>query len=110
MVCLDDKVLPNKAYLTRDKGKMIVAATEHLDLPVLASTWQRLRAAAAASHQSVADFMVSAAEARADEVLSAHTVVPAAYFDTLIAELNEPAEPNDSLRAVSTRRRRVDRL
>jgi uncharacterized protein (DUF1778 family) len=109
MVCQDDKVYTDKAYLTQDK-EMIVAATERLDLPVLRSTWQRLRAAAAASHQSVADFMVSAAEARADEVLSAHTVVSAACFDSLVAEMDKPTEPNDSLRAVSMRQRRVDRV
>jgi uncharacterized protein (DUF1778 family) len=92
------------------QGEMIVAATERLDLSVLLSTWQRLRAAAALSHQSLQDFMVSAAEARADEVLSAHTVVPAAHFDALVSELDAPDEANDSLRAVSERPRRVERV
>jgi uncharacterized protein (DUF1778 family) len=89
---------------------MTVSATERLDLPVLRSTWQRLRAAAAVSHQSLADFMVSAAEARADEVLAAHTVVPAACFDSLVAALDEPPEPNEALRAAARGRHGVERV
>jgi uncharacterized protein (DUF1778 family) len=81
-----------------------MAATEWFDLPVPRSIWQRLLAAAAASHQSVEDFMVSAAEERADEVLAAHTVVSVACFDALVAALDEPPERNGALRAVSQKR------
>jgi uncharacterized protein (DUF1778 family) len=89
---------------------MIMAATERLDLPVPRGIWQRLLAAAAASHQSVEDFMVSAAEERADEVLAAHTVVPVAYFDALVAALDEPPEANEALRAVSQKRHEFKRV
>lgn len=68
---------------------------------------QRLRAAAAASDQSLTDFVISAAEARADEVLATHTLVPADYFDALVAALDACAQPNPALRAAAQRPRRV---
>lgn len=57
------------------------------------ATRRRLRAAAAASHQSVSEFVLAAAEARADEVLGTRTVVQADFFDRMMAEADEPAEP-----------------
>jgi uncharacterized protein (DUF1778 family) len=57
-------------------------------------TEQRLCAGAAASDQSLTDFVISAAEARADEVFATHTLVPAGYFDSLIAVLDAPVQPN----------------
>lgn len=57
------------------------------------ATRRRLRAAAAASHQSVAEFVLTAAETRADEVLATRTVVQADFFDRMAAETDEPAEP-----------------
>jgi uncharacterized protein (DUF1778 family) len=89
---------------------MTMAATERLDLPVPRGIWQRLLAAAAASRQSVEDFMVSAAEERADEVLAAHTVAPVACLDALVAALEEPPEPNEALRAVSQKRHEFKRV
>jgi uncharacterized protein (DUF1778 family) len=70
----------------------------------------RLRAAAAATDQSLTDFVISAAEARADEVLASHTLVPADYFDRLIAALDAPVTRNEALRTVVRRPRRVKQV
>jgi uncharacterized protein (DUF1778 family) len=71
---------------------------------------RRLRAAAAATDQSMTDFVISAAEARADEVLASHTLVPADYFDPLLAALDAPDTPNEALRRVVRRPRRVEQV
>lgn len=54
---------------------------------------QRLRTAAEATHQTLTDFVLGAAEARAEEVLRSRTIVPADYFDRLVAALNQPPTP-----------------
>ncbi|HEX8306606.1 MAG TPA: DUF1778 domain-containing protein [Jatrophihabitans sp.] len=81
-----------------------------LNFRVRPDTEHRLRAAAAATDQSLTDFVISAAVARADEVLASHTVVPEDYFDQLIAALDEPVTPNEPLRAVARRPRRVKQV
>lgn len=45
--------------------------------------------------QSMAALVLSAADARADEVLRSHatTVVPSDVFDALLARLDQPARP-----------------
>jgi uncharacterized protein (DUF1778 family) len=53
------------------------------------------------------DFVISSAEARAEEVLASRTLVPADYFDQLIAALDEPVTPNEALRTLARRPRRV---
>lgn len=78
-----------------------------LNFRVRPDTEHRLRAAAAATDQSLTDFVISAAEARADEVLASHTLVPADYFDQLLAALDEPVTPNEALRTLARRPRRV---
>lgn len=78
-----------------------------LNFRVRPDTEHRLRAAAAATDQSLTDFVISSAEARADEVLASRTLVPADYFDQLIAALDEPVTPNESLRTLARRPRRV---
>jgi uncharacterized protein (DUF1778 family) len=78
-----------------------------LNFRVRPDTEHRLRAAAAATEQSLTDFVISAAVARADEVLASHTLVPADYFDQLIAALDAPATPNEALRTAARRPRRV---
>ncbi|HEV2886063.1 MAG TPA: DUF1778 domain-containing protein [Jatrophihabitans sp.] len=78
-----------------------------LNFRVRPDTEHRLRAAAAATDQSLTDFVISAAEARANEVLASHTLVPADYFDQLIAALDAPVIPNEALRTLARRPRRV---
>jgi uncharacterized protein (DUF1778 family) len=70
-------------------------------------TEHRLRAAAAATEQSLTNFVISAAEARADEVLASRTLVPADYFDQLIAALDAPVMADEALRTLARRPRRV---
>jgi uncharacterized protein (DUF1778 family) len=78
-----------------------------LTLRVEPDVKRRLRAAAAASGQSFTNFVISAAEARADEVFASRTLVPADYFDRLIAALDAPVTPNEALRTVARRPRSV---
>lgn len=78
-----------------------------LNFRVRPDTEHRLRAAAAATDQSLTDFVISSAEARAEEVLASRTLVPADYFDQMIAALDAPVTPNKALRAVARRPRRV---
>ena len=56
-----------------------------LNFRVSPSLDDRLRMAAAMSHQTVTGFVLQAAAAHADEVLTARTVVPSDYFDELLA-------------------------
>jgi uncharacterized protein (DUF1778 family) len=84
-----------------------MTTASRLNFRVRPDTEQRLRAAAAATDPSLTDFVISAAEARADEVLASHTLVPADYFDQLIAALDEPVTPNEALRTLARRPRRV---
>jgi uncharacterized protein (DUF1778 family) len=81
-----------------------------LNFRVRQDTERQLRAAAAASNLSLTDFVISAAEARAGEVLATRTLVPADYFDALVAALDSPTQPNDALRAAAQRPRLVKQL
>jgi uncharacterized protein (DUF1778 family) len=57
---------------------------------------------------AVSDFVRAAAEARADQVLRNHalvTSVPTDFFDSLLAALDEPAQPNAALVRAARRRR-----
>lgn len=81
-----------------------------LNFRVSPSLDDRLRLAAAMSHQTVTDFVLQAAAAHADEVLMARTAVPSDYFDELIAALDAPIEPMPELARVAAKPRRfVDR-
>ena len=83
-----------------------MTTASRLNFRVRPDTEQRLRAAAAACDESLTDFVIAAAEERADEVLATHTLVPADYFDQLLAALDEPVEPNEALRQAARRPRR----
>jgi uncharacterized protein (DUF1778 family) len=83
----------------------VMTAAPRLNFRVRPDTERRLRAAAAACSQSPTDFVISAAEQRADEILATHTLVPADYFDRLLAALDEPAEANEALRTAASRPR-----
>ncbi len=84
-----------------------MAIVARLNFRVRPDTEHRLRAAAAATGQSLTDFVISAAEERAEEVLASRTLVPVDYFDRVIAALDAPVTPNEALRAVARRPRRV---
>ena len=58
----------------------------------------------------VSDFVRSAAEDRAEGILREHesqTRVPAAFYDSLLAALDEPVRPSPALRRASRRTRDV---
>jgi uncharacterized protein (DUF1778 family) len=84
---------------------MAAAPSSRLNFRVRPETEARLRAAAAASDQSLTDFVISAAEKRADEVLATHTVVSADYFVSLLEALDNPIESNSALRELGERPR-----
>jgi len=87
-------------------GRGMTVTAARLNFRVRPETEGRLRAAAAASNQSLTDFVISAAEDRADEVLATHTLVPADYYDSLIAALDEPPQRNEALTQAAQQRRR----
>ena len=69
---------------------------------------ERIEYAASLVHQTASDFARTAAEDRAEQVLREHslaTTVPAAFFDSLLAALDEPPRPNAALRAAARRAR-----
>ena len=83
-----------------------MATATRLNFRVRPDTEERLRAAAAAMDQSLTDFVITAAEARADEVLATHTLVPADYYDQLYAAFDDPVKRDPALTAAARRRRR----
>jgi len=87
-----------------------MAMATRLNFRVRPDTEQRLRAAAAACEESLTDFVIAAAEKRAEEVLATHTLVPPDYFDRLIAALDEPVETNGALRKASRRPRQFTQI
>ncbi len=87
----------------------MTAIATRLNFRVRPETERRLRTAAAASDQSLTDFVISAAEERADEVLASHTLVPAEYYEALLAALDEPPQPNEALISAARQRRRFKR-
>lgn len=81
-----------------------------LNFRISAEAEARLRAAAEAANQTLTEFVIGAAEERADELLARRTVVPADYFDQLLAALDAPPEPMPALvRAAKRSRRFVQR-
>ena len=68
----------------------------------------RIEHAANLVHESTSDFVRAAAERRADDVLLEHdvvTVVPAGFFDDLLAALDEKPRPNSALARAAQRAR-----
>ena len=87
-----------------------MAATARLEVRVRPESKAKIARAADLVNLPVSDFVRSAAEDRAEEVLREHesqTRVPAAFFDSLIAALDEPARPSPALRRASRRTRDV---
>jgi uncharacterized protein (DUF1778 family) len=91
----------------------IVMATKAVRLEARLTPTQRkqIEQAAALAGESVSSFVVLAALDRADVLVAeqASTIVPATYFDQLVASLDEPGGSPRLSRAVreATRRRRI---
>jgi uncharacterized protein (DUF1778 family) len=87
-----------------------MAATARLEFRVQPEGKARLELAANLVHVPLSDFVRSAAEDRAEQVLSEHEVltrVPAEFFDDLYAALDAPAEANSNLARAAKRARDV---
>ncbi len=87
-----------------------MAATARLEVRLQPDSKARLERAAELAHVPVSDFVRSAAEERAEQVLREHdaqSIVPAGFFDDLLAALDAPAQANDALARAAERARRV---
>jgi len=85
-----------------------MAQSARLEFRVRTEAKEQIEHAAGLLGLAVSDFVRAAAEARADQVLRDHalvTSVPADFFDSLLAALDEPAQPNASLIKAARRRR-----
>jgi len=77
-----------------------MAATARLEIRVRPDSKTRLERAAALVQISVSEFVRTAAEDRAEQILREHdtqTTVPAEFFDDLLTSLDAPAQPNAAL-------------
>lgn len=70
-----------------------MANTERLHFRVCADTQARLRSAAEMEHQSLTEFVLSAAEERAESVLSRRTTLHVDFFEAMFNALSEPPHP-----------------
>lgn len=85
-----------------------MAATARLEVRLRPDTKARLERAAALAQVPVSDFVRSAAEDRAGQLLAEYdtqTPVPAAFYDELLAALDAPAQPNPALSRAADRAR-----
>jgi uncharacterized protein (DUF1778 family) len=89
---------------------MAGTASARLEFRVRSDSKARLERAADLMQVPLSDFVRSAAEDRADEVLREHetqTKVPAEFFDELLAALDEPARSNKALARAAKRARKI---
>lgn len=84
---------------------MVATSASRLNFRVSAESEQHLRTAAEATHETLTDFVLGAAHARADEVLQTRTVVPPDYFDRLLEALDEPPVTVPALAKAARRKR-----
>ncbi len=87
-----------------------MAATARLEVRVRPDSKARLERAAALTQVPVSEFVRSAAEQRAEQVLAEHdtqTVVPAEFYDELLAALDASARPNAALSRAAHRAREL---
>ncbi|HTA32452.1 MAG TPA: DUF1778 domain-containing protein [Solirubrobacteraceae bacterium] len=84
---------------------------ERLEARLTSTERKQIEQAAALAGESVSSFVVFAALGRADSLVreQASTVIPADYFDRLVASLDEPEDAPGLSRAVKEvgRRRRI---
>ena len=81
-------------------------ASARLEFRVRPERKSRIEHAAELSHVPVSEFARAAVEERAEQVLREHeatTVVPAAFFDELLAAFDAPAAGNPALAAAGAR-------
>lgn len=91
---------------------MAATASARLEVRVRPSSKARLERAADLLQVPLSDFVRSAAEDRADQVLREHetqTNVPAEFFDDLLAALDMPAQSNKALARAAKRTRGIVR-
>ena len=77
-----------------------MTTTTRFEFRLAVDTKQRIIDAAKVLGMDASDFVRNTMEERADAVLTSHdmrTVVPAAYFDDLLAALDAPMEPNPAM-------------
>jgi uncharacterized protein (DUF1778 family) len=81
---------------------------ERLEARLTSTERKQIEQAAALAGESVSSFVVLAALDRADILVreQTSTVVPAVYFDQLVASLDEPAEAPGLARAAEEAKRR----
>jgi uncharacterized protein (DUF1778 family) len=85
-----------------------MAATARLEVRVRPDSKARLERAAALAQVPLSDFVRSAAEDRAEQVLREHdtqTTVPADFFDDLLSARDSPPQPNKALSRAAQRAR-----
>lgn len=85
-------------------------ASERFEFRVAAEQKQVIAAAAALLGMDASDFAREVLTERAEDVLAEHevkTVVPASYFEDLVAALDTPAEANPALRKAQDLARQV---
>ena len=82
----------------------------HIGISVDEDLMQKIRQAAALENLTVEEFVLNAAEKRADGAIDLHsaTILPADFFDELVEHLDEPGQPNDILAHISAAPRRVN--
>ena len=88
----------------------MATASARLEVRVRRDSQVRLQRAADRMQVPLSDFVRSAAEDRADEVLREHetqTKVPAEFFDALLAALDAPARSNAALVRAARRARTI---
>jgi uncharacterized protein (DUF1778 family) len=88
---------------------MARVASERLEFRVRADVKERIEQAAELAQLPVGDFIRTAAQARAEEVIrsSVATVVPAKFFETLLAALDEAPQAEPALARAADRARSV---
>jgi hypothetical protein len=80
---------------------MVMVFTSSLYIVTVKQYIWNLPAWPEASDQTLTEFLISAGEQRADEVLAARTVVPADFYDKLIAALDEGPQADPAVRGRS---------
>ena len=74
----------------------MVGAVARFEFRLRQEAKERIEYAASLVHQTASDFARTAVEDRAEQVLREQalvTTVPADFFDSLLAALDEPAQP-----------------
>jgi uncharacterized protein (DUF1778 family) len=85
------------------------ARTERVEARIAPDAHTRIKAAADLAHLSVSSFVVAAAAEKAERVIAENqvTVVPAEFFDQMLAALDAPPVINPVLAKAASRRNEV---